>query len=137
VLRELHQRLQGKTIAAGDLKQTFEIVLPENLRFEGAKSLEWFFENWVHSTAIPRLQLRGVAFNRKGTSTIASGKLMQEDAPDTLITSVPVYASTATGELVLVARVFADGPETPFRVTVPAGTRKIVLDPYNTVLTRP
>lgn len=137
VLRELHQRLKGETIEARHLQQAFEGVLPENLRFEGAKSLEWFFENWVHSTAIPRLHLEGVTLNRKGASTVASGKLLQEYAPDTLITSVPLYASTASGQLMLVARVFADGPETPFRFTVPAGTRKLVVDPYRTVLTRP
>ena len=137
VLRELHQRLKGETIEARHLQQAFESVLPENLRFEGSKSLEWFFENWVHSTAIPRLQLQGVTFSRKAASTIASGKLLQDVAPDTLISSVPLYASTAKGQLVLVARVFADGPETPFRFTVPAGTRKLLVDPYHTVLTRP
>jgi len=38
---------------------------------------------------------------------------------------------------VLLGQVFADGPETSFRLTAPAGTRKVVLDPYQTLLTRP
>jgi len=37
----------------------------------------------------------------------------------------------------LLGRVFADGPETPFHVTAPAGTRKVVVDPDQTLLTRP
>jgi hypothetical protein len=38
---------------------------------------------------------------------------------------------------VLLGQVFADGPETSFHFTAPAGTRKIVLDPNRTLLTRP
>jgi hypothetical protein len=33
--------------------------------------------------------------------------------------------------------VFADGEETAFRLSAPAGTRKIVLDPFETVLSAP
>ena len=49
--------------------------------------------------------------------------------------SVPVYAISA-GRTVLLGRVFADGPETSFRLSAPLGTRKIVLDPNQTVLSR-
>jgi hypothetical protein len=34
-------------------------------------------------------------------------------------------------------RVFADGTESEFHVEAPAGTHKIVLDPYETILTSP
>jgi hypothetical protein len=136
-LRALQQRRQGSAIGAAQVQQAFEEVLPENLRFEGRKSLDWFFESWVNGTAMPRLRLKETRFAQRGTAIIASGKLLQEDAPETLITSVPIYASNATGQLTLVARVFADGAETPFHITVPAGTRKLVVDPYQTVLTRP
>ena len=37
---------------------------------------------------------------------------------------------------VLVGQVFADGPETQFHLTAPAGARKLVLDPNQTVLSR-
>jgi hypothetical protein len=35
----------------------------------------------------------------------------------------------------LLGTVLADGPETPFHFAVPVGTRKIVLDAYQTMLT--
>jgi hypothetical protein len=49
------------------------------------------------------------------------------------VTIVPIYAQTATG-LVFVERVFADGNETALKLTVPAGTKKLVIDPFETVL---
>jgi hypothetical protein len=33
--------------------------------------------------------------------------------------------------------VFADGEESSFRIAAPAGAHKIVLDPYDTILTSP
>ncbi|MCI0352504.1 MAG: hypothetical protein L0Z53_24055, partial [Acidobacteriales bacterium] len=137
VLRTLQQQLQGRAIAARDLQKAFEAVLPEPLQFEGKPSLDWFFENWVNGSAVPRLKLKEVSLASKGTSLNASGKLIQEDAPDTLISSVPIYAADSAGRLTLATRVFADGPETDFRFRVPAGTKKLILDPYQTVLSRP
>jgi hypothetical protein len=48
---------------------------------------------------------------------------------------VPVYAVVA-GRSTFLGRVFADGPETTFHLSAPAGSRKVVLDPYHTLLTR-
>jgi hypothetical protein len=39
--------------------------------------------------------------------------------------------------LVLLGRVFADGDESTFHLSAPLGAHKIVLDPYETILTRP
>ena len=67
---------------------------------------------------------------------MVAGTIVQEDAPKELVTVVPVYAVLA-GKNVLLGQVFADGPETSFHLAAPAGTRKVVLDPYETLLTRP
>jgi len=60
---------------------------------------------------------------------------LQKDAPEDLVTPVPLYATRA-GKLVFLGRVFADGAETPFHLTAPAGTHKIVVDPEQTLLGR-
>jgi hypothetical protein len=62
---------------------------------------------------------------------------VQKEAPQDLVTSVPVYAAMGSKQMVLLGRVFADGEESTFRLTAPAGAHKIVLDPYGTVLTSP
>jgi hypothetical protein len=50
------------------------------------------------------------------------------------VTSVPIYAQLAGQRRVYVGRVFADGPESPFHLSAPAGTRRILIDPEMTVL---
>jgi hypothetical protein len=65
-----------------------------------------------------------------------TGTIVQHEAPEDLVTSVPVYAA-GVGKPVLLGRVFADGEESSFHITAPAGTHRIVLDPNETVLTSP
>jgi len=134
-LRRIRERYQGKPIATRELLQAFEEELPRSLWYEHHKSLDWFYEGWVNGTAIPHFELHGVKFSDKTGSTTVSGVILQKDAPDNLVTSVPLYASVA-GRMVLLGRVFADGPETPFHLTAPANARKVVLDPDQTVLAR-
>ena len=111
--------------------------MPNSLRYEGRKSLAWFFDGWVNGTAVPTFQMAAVKFTRRNGKPMVSGTLLQKDAPDTLVTSVPLYAKSQRGKPVYLGRVLADGPETEFSLPVPAGTRMLMIDPYQTVLTRP
>jgi Peptidase family M1 domain len=134
-LRELSERYQTKPVTTSELIGIFEEQLPPSAWRESRKSLDWFYEGWVNGTAIPRLELHGLKYVDKNNSTIVSGFLKQEDAPDSLVTSVPVYA-LLRGKNVLLGRVFADGDETRLRLAAPLGTRKILIDPDHTVLSR-
>lgn len=135
-LRTLRQRFEGRQMSTRDFQQVMEEELPASLRLEGTKSLDWFFQTWVSGTAVPRLELKDVKFARSPSGKTARFTILQKDAPDELITPVPVYATTGHG-LVLLGRVFADGPESSHRINVPLDARKLVLDPQGTLLTRP
>jgi len=137
-LLKLRQRYEGKQITDRELQEAFEEELPDSLRYEGRKSLDWFFDEWVNGTAIPRLELADVKYTASAAGTQITGKIRQKEAPNELVTSVPVYGIAGASKTpTLLGRVFADGPETTFHLTGPAGTHKLVLDPYQTVLTRP
>ena len=137
VLRTLAERYAGRDLTTRDLQKAFEEVLPESAWFEGHKSLDWFFDHWVNDVAVPSLDLEDVKFARKGGANVVTGKLVQKDAPPDLVTCVPIYASVPGRPPMFVARVFADGEETSFRLTVSPAARKLLLDPERTLLTRP
>jgi hypothetical protein len=120
-----------------DFQRAFERVLPKSLYYENKPSLDWFFDGWVNGTAQPHYEIKTERTNRRAGNLRLSGKLLQKDAPEELVTSVPVYAELTKGDLRFVARVFADGPETSFVVKAPAGTKRLVADPYGTILTAP
>jgi len=137
VLRKLRERFDGRTLSTEDFLAAFEDALPGSLRNDGKKSLAWFFDQWVNGTAVPRLALAGVKFTRKGGRPTVSGTILQKDAPDTLVTSVPLYARVSGDKPVYLGRVFADGPETEFHLPVPPGAHGLLIDPRQTVLTAP
>jgi hypothetical protein len=134
-LKKVRERYQGRSISTVELLDVFAEDLPPVLRYEGKRSLDWFLNGWVNGTSLPKLELRGVKFTPKGAGAVVSGTILQKDAPQDLVTSVPVYAVLAGKQMMLLGRVFADGEESSFHLTAPAGVHKIVLDPNETILT--
>jgi hypothetical protein len=136
-LRKVRERYEGRVVSTRELLDVFAEDLPASLRYEGKPSLDWFLEGWINGTSLPRLDLQSVKFATKGKTIIGSGVIRQKDAPEDLVTSVPIYAIVSGKVPVLAGRVFADGPESSFRLTVPMGTHKLLLDPNGTILTAP
>jgi hypothetical protein len=134
-LRQIRDRYQGKPMTTREMLRGFEEELPRSLWYEGHKSLDWFYEGWVNGTAIPHFELRGLKYTDEPGKTRVAGTILQKDAPADLVTPVPLFASR-DGRLSFLGRVFADGPETPFHLSAPAGTRKIIVDPNQTLLAR-
>ncbi len=136
-LRKLRERYAAKAITTRELLNVFAEDLPTSLRYEGKASLDWFLDGWINGTSLPKLELQSVKFTAKANTTVVTGVIRQKDAPEDLVTSVPVYAVVSGKAPVLVGRVFADGLESSFRLSAPAGTHKLLLDPNDTILTAP
>jgi len=136
LLRNLYEQYKAKEITNADFERALEAVLPKSLWFEDHRSLDWFFDGWVNGTAFPRFEVKEAHFSTKTGKPIVTGTLLQIDAPDDLVTSVPVYGVVGETKIYL-GRVFAEGAETRFTLLAPAGIKTLVLDPYQTVLTEP
>jgi hypothetical protein len=134
-LRKLRTQYEGKAISTRQFLEVMASELPAKFYDSRDRPLNWFLEGWIYGTALPTLELRSVKHGERDGSTVVSGILEQKDAPDDLVTPVPLYAVGASGRT-FVGRVFADGPETPFHVTAPPGTKELVIDPEHTVLSR-
>jgi hypothetical protein len=137
-LRKLRKNYEDKAVSTSELMRVFESELPPSLWYEEHKSLDWFYESWINGTAIPTFEVRDLKFTDtdkgKGVTQV-SGTIVQERAPDTLVTAVPLYAFIG-GKNIFLKRIFAEGQETQFRISAPAGVRKLVVDPEQTLLSR-
>jgi hypothetical protein len=136
-LRKVRERYEGKSISTRELLDVFAEDLPPSLRYEGKTSLNWFLEGWVNGTSLPRLELQNVKLVPKGNAMVVTGTIRQKDAPEDLVTSVPIYAVVSGKTPTLLGRVFADGEETSFHFSAPVGTHKLLLDPNATILSDP
>ena len=136
-LRKVRERYAGKPIGLHELIQVFEEELPRPLWYDNRHKLDWFVDSWIEGTAIPQLQTRNVRITDKAGAATISGFIVQKDAPENLVTAIPVYGEAASNKMIFLGEVLADGPDTSFHLTAPAGIRKIVLDPNQTILTAP
>jgi len=134
-LRRLRTEYEGRAVNAAQLMTVLGSELPSSLWYEGHKSLDWFYQGWVNGSAVPAFELRGLKFTDRAGVTLITGTIVQEHAPDSLVSAVPLYASLA-GKNVFLGHVFAEGPETPFHLSAPAGVRRVLLDPEQTLLVR-
>jgi hypothetical protein len=136
ILRSVQEKYAGSSISTRELLQEFTTRWPRSLWFEGKPSLDWFWDGWIQGSSIPILELKGVKILRKKEEMWATGAILQRDAPDDLVTPVPLYAESTGKPPALLGRVFVDGRETVFHLRVPFGTQRILLDPYQTLLRR-
>lgn len=123
-------------ISTLDLQHAFEQVLPPSLRYEGKKSLDWFFDSWINGNSIPQLSLGTFHMVPAAGRMKVSGTILQDHAAPDMVTAVPLYSVDAAGKSHFLAFVFADDAKTEFNLTAPAGTKQILLDPEETVLRR-
>jgi aminopeptidase N len=133
-LREFGKRYAGSTATTGDFRKVLEEFLPANARFDGAPSLKWFFDEWVNGSSVPEIELKQIVLKRRGKETIASFVVRQQYCPESLVTSVPIFAELPGGRIVSLQRVFADGIESHFELKVPQATRRLLADPEKKLL---
>jgi Peptidase family M1 domain len=132
LLQTLVTKYAYRALSTDDLQHEVEAVMTPAMDLEGGRSMEWFFEEWVRGTGIPRYRVEFTAHHTEKGYQIR-GKLLQTGVPRSFIASVPLYSSGA-GHSALLGTVLAAGPETSFHFVVPIAPHKIVVDPRLTLL---
>jgi len=133
-LREFGRRYDRSMATTDDFRKVLEEFLPSKARYEGTQSLKWFFDEWVRGSSVPEIELKHVVFLQRRDAKVASFSVYQERAPESLVTSVPIFAELAGGDRVFLQRVFADGHETHLQIKVPSGTQRLLMDPEKKLL---
>lgn len=136
-LRKARDRYAGKSMSTQELLQVFEEELPRPLWYNNHHNLAWFLDGWINGTAIPELATRDIHIGAKTGGNAVSGLILQKDAPENLVTAIPVYGIAVGNSLVFLGEVLADGPETLFHFNAPEGIHKVVIDPNQTILSAP
>jgi hypothetical protein len=135
MMRALLDRCRYGGLTESALEQEAERVMTPEMALEGGHSLDWFFEQWVHSTGIPRYSVDyKVVPHGKGFTV--RGSLRQAEVPEIFLARVPLYAQSSAGKLTLLGWVTTSGGETPFQLNSLQQPHRIVIDPNHTLLCR-
>jgi hypothetical protein len=103
---------------------------------EGGRSMEWFFEEFVRGTGIPRYKAEFTVHRTEKGSQVR-GKLLQSGVPRSFIAPVPLYMGSSPAHSVYLGTVLTSGDETPFSFNTREETRKLLIDPHMTLLCVP
>jgi len=135
MLRSVLTDHRFQAVDAGDLQRAAEKQMTPAMDLEGNKKLDWFFDEWVRQTGIPRYSVE-FQVRTRAQEFVVSGKLKQDNVPDYFIASVPVYGVASGGKPVLLGTVVATGPQTSFHFASRFRPSKLVIDPQGTILCR-
>jgi len=133
LLHNLMTKYSYRALSTADLQHEVEAVMTPAMDLEGGRSMEWFFEQWVRGTGIPRYRVEFTVHNTdKGY--LVHGKLFQDDVPRSFLAPVPLYAGANAGHATYLGTVVAAGPETSFHFIAKTEPHKIIIDPQMTLL---
>jgi hypothetical protein len=130
--QSLAEKYAGRALTTQDLQREVEAVMTPGMDLEGDHSMEWFFDEWVRGTGIPRYRVEFTT-HKTEKGLIIRGKLLQSGVPRSFISPVPLYANIA-GHNTYLGTVTASGPETSFHFATTAIPHKLVIDPQMTLL---
>lgn len=92
------------------------------------QDLNWFFQQWVYSTDLPKYRLEYGFEPREGGGVNLVGTLYQENVPKEWFMPLPLVLEFDGGQGAR-GTIYALGPTTAVKVPLPAQPRRVRLDP--------
>ncbi|MBI3668790.1 MAG: hypothetical protein HY237_03280 [Acidobacteria bacterium] len=133
LLRSLLESHRYRTLTTEDLQRAVEKVMTPTMALEGGRSMDWFFDQWVRASGIPRYSVEFTV--RPGAEGfVVRGRLKQSDVPETFIAAVPLYATRPGGKPVLLGTVVTSGERTPFQFVSRVAPKRLLIDSQLTLL---
>ena len=133
LLHTLVAKYAQKPLSTDQLQKEVEAVMTPRMALEGGHSMEWFFQQYVKGTGIPRYKVEFTS-RRTDKGFQIRGKLYQYDVPHSFIAPVPLYVAGSGNRNTYLGTVMATGEETSFTFTSPAEAHRLLVDPKMTLL---
>lgn len=128
-LRSLCDKFRLRSITTEDFRAAAAGTVSDS---GSAARLDSFFEQWVYGTGIPTIRLDyDVTKSEKGFQV--TGRLRQEDVPESFSVTVPLGIQTAAGRKIP-HEVTTSGAVTEFTFSVPDKPTGVSIDPANLML---
>ncbi|HTQ80896.1 MAG TPA: hypothetical protein VMM92_12940, partial [Thermoanaerobaculia bacterium] len=128
----------GRFATTADFKRIVEKHMVPALNATGDGKMDWFFEQWVYGTEIPRLT-SDLKVAAEGDAWHITGKVAQEGVSASFRTLVPLYVEFDKGEkarVALLPLIGASARPVDLKVTLPKKPRRAVLNGLSEVLAR-
>ena len=94
MMKDFAATYAGQNPSTEDFQRIVEKHAPPKLKLTDAGTLDWFFDQWVRGTTIPRLTAKLNAVPMTGGKYHVCGTITQSEVTDGFAVLVPVYLDT-------------------------------------------
>ncbi len=135
LLQSILRDYRFRALSTADFQRAVERVMTPSMDLEGNRSMNWYFDEWVRGTGIPRYSLQ---FQTKANKQefVVTGKLEQSEVSEDFTAPVPIYAIRGGEKPDLLGVVVTTGTETHFRFVARFRPSRLLIDPQLTLLRR-
>jgi hypothetical protein len=133
LLRSVLADHRFRPLSTADFQHAVEQHMTPAMDLEGTHRMDWFFDQWVRGTDLPRYTVK-FEVKPHGNAFVVTGKLEQLGTEDTFTAAVPLYAVRVAGKPERLGVVATTGAETRFQFESRTRPTRIVIDPNLTLL---
>jgi len=133
LLRAILAEHQFRPLSTAEFQHAIEQHMIPAMDLEGTHRMDWFFDQWVRGTDLPRYSVK-FEVKPNGNAFVVSGKLEQAGTVDEFTAAVPLYALRIGGKPERLGVVVTTGAETRFHFESRIRPTRIVIDPNLTLL---
>jgi hypothetical protein len=129
----------GKNASTADFQRIVEKHAPANVRLTNDGKMNWFFDQWVYGTDIPKHVAKFDVKDVGGGKYKVTGSVTQSEVPEGFVSVVPIYVHFDKTSFVKLAHVVMIGSQTKpvdFEIPLPKKPQKIAVNSLHDVLSR-
>ena len=133
LLRAVLAEHRFRPLSTADFQHAVEQHMTPAMDLEGNHRMNWFFDQWVRGTDLPRYTVK-FEVKPHGNAFVVSGRLEQSGTEDIFTAAVPLYALRIGGKPERLGVVVTTGAETRFQFESRIRPTRVVIDPNLTLL---
>jgi hypothetical protein len=133
LLRAVLAEHRFRPLSTAEFQHAVEQHMTPAMDLEGTRRMDWFFDQWVRGTDLPRYTVK-FEVKPRGDAFLVTGRLEQLGTEDAFTAPVPLYAVRMAGKPERLGVVVTTGPETRFQFESRTRPTRIVIDPNLTLL---
>ena len=135
MMQDFTQSFHGRAASTADFQGIVEKHMTPVMNMAGNGKMDWFFDQWVYGTGIPRYKLTYQITDAGPGRWKLSGSVVQSEVPENFRMPFGIYA-TVSGKKGRLGFIQVVGKQTPFDVTLPFRPEKISINDFYDVLAR-
>ena len=138
MMKDFATTFAGKNASTADFKAMVQKHATRNLKITQDGTIDWFFQQWVSGTAIPRYAAKLEATEAPGGKYKISGTITQSEVPENFAVLMPIYIMYDKGVAKLGDTLLVGNMTKPLNVEIalPKKPKSITINALHDVLAR-